>query len=55
MSLRAERYRKRAAECELASEKSKEPATKALYLDLAREWRNLARQGEALDRERDKE
>jgi hypothetical protein len=55
MSLRAERYRSRAAECEQTAEKVRDPATKALHLDLAREWRNLARQAEALDRERGKE
>jgi hypothetical protein len=55
MSLRAERYRTRAAECDQAAQELREPATKALYLDLARQWRNLARQATALDREREEE
>jgi hypothetical protein len=47
-----ERYKKRAAECErAAAHGGQHPATKTLYLDLAQQWRELARQVETLDRE----
>jgi hypothetical protein len=55
MSLRAERYRRRAAECEQAAEKPMNPETKTVYLDLAHQWRDLARQTEKLERERGEE
>jgi galactokinase len=55
MSLRLERYRRRAAECEHAAENFKDPATKALFWDLARQWRELARQTEQLDAQSEEE
>jgi hypothetical protein len=51
MSLRTERYRKKAIHCEQAAEYVTDAATKALYLDLAHQWQELARQAEMLDRE----
>jgi hypothetical protein len=52
MTERAERYMKRAAECEEAARKTQDTATKVLYLDLADRWRDLARQAEGIDRDR---
>jgi hypothetical protein len=46
MDVRVERYRKKAAHCEQAAEYVTDAATKALYLDLARQWQQLARQAE---------
>ena len=51
MSSRAEGYRQRAAECEHAATHARiDPATKTIYLELAHQWRELARQAEMLDR-----
>jgi hypothetical protein len=55
MTGRAERYRGKAAHCEEAARRVSDPETRTLYLDLAHQWRELARQAEALDRERGKE
>jgi hypothetical protein len=55
MSLRAERYRKKAAHCEQAAGQLTDPATKTLYLDLAHQWRALDRQAEMLERDPDEE
>ena len=52
MGVRAERYQKKAAHCEQAAEYVADAATKALYLDLARQWQELARQAEKFDGER---
>jgi hypothetical protein len=52
MSVRAERYRKKAAECEQAAQRLSDPATRSIYLDLVKHWKDLARQAEMLDRER---
>ena len=52
MNERAERYKQRAADCDQVAQSLNDPKTKDLYLDLAKEWRNLARQAEMLDRER---
>jgi hypothetical protein len=51
MNARVERCRKKAVACERAAETLRDPATKALYLDLARQWRRLARQAEQLEHE----
>jgi hypothetical protein len=51
ISLRAERYRVRAAECDQAAVKFSDPETRTLYLDLAHQWRDLARQAEMFERE----
>jgi hypothetical protein len=48
---RAERYEARAAECDLAAKSAAVRAVKAMYLDLALQWRQLAHQVETLDRE----
>ena len=55
MNQRAERYRENAAYCEKAAQNVGDRETGTLYLDLAHQWRELARQAEALDRERGKE
>lgn len=52
---RAARYRQKAIVCEQAAHSIKDPKTKALHLDLAKEWQNLARQAEILDCEREDE
>jgi hypothetical protein len=52
MTVRVERYLEKAAHCEQAAERVADPVTKALYLDLASQWRQLAQQAETLDRER---
>jgi hypothetical protein len=51
MTQRAERYKGKAAHCEEVARKLSDPETMTLYLDLAHQWRELARQVEALDRE----
>ncbi len=51
MNERAERYKQKAADCDQAAHGLSNPETKALYFDLAKEWRNLARQAEMLDRD----
>ena len=55
MSQHAERYSEKAAYCEEAAQKVRDPETRTLYLDLAHQWRELARQAEALDRGRGKD
>jgi hypothetical protein len=55
MDARAERYRKKAVQCEHTAHSLNDPATKALFLDLAHQWRRLARQVEMLDGERGEE
>jgi hypothetical protein len=55
MSLRAQRYRVKATDCEQAAKKLTDPETRTLYLDLAQQWRELARQVETLEREHGEE
>jgi hypothetical protein len=55
MSLRAERYWVRAAECDQAAKKLSDSETRTLYLNLAHQWRELARQAEMLEREQGEE
>ena len=55
MSSRAERFRQKAADCELAAAKAKNPEGKTLFLDLARQWRELAHQAERMDSEKHKD
>jgi hypothetical protein len=52
MVSRTERYQAKAAECEAAAKSTAIHALKAMYLDLACQWRQLAHQVETLDRER---
>jgi len=54
MSQLAERYSEKAGNCEEAAQRVKDPETRTLYLNLALQWRKLARQVEALDRGRGK-
>jgi len=51
MVSRAERYQAKAVECELAAKSAVVHTIKAMYLDLALQWRQLAHQVETLDRE----
>jgi hypothetical protein len=51
MVSRTERYLAKAAQCESATSAA-DRAMMALYLELARQWRQLANQVETLDRER---
>lgn len=55
MGERAEHYRAKVTECERAAQTAPtdQPIAKS-YSDLARQWRELARQVEMLDRERPK-
>jgi len=46
MRLSAEEYRARAAQCERMAERNRDPTLKAQYLELARQWRDLAQQVE---------
>jgi hypothetical protein len=55
MSVRADRYRKKAAHCEQAARVLTDSSTKTLYLDLAHRWLELARQVETLEREQGEE
>jgi hypothetical protein len=42
MTTRPERFRIRALECHLAAQKEKDPKTREAYLELMRNWRELA-------------
>jgi hypothetical protein len=42
MTLRPEMFRAKAVECQIASQKAKEPDVKESYLELMRGWRELA-------------
>ena len=46
ISLSAEDYRARAAQCERMAERQRNPTLKAHYLELARQWRGLAEHAE---------
>jgi hypothetical protein len=52
MTVCVQRYLERAAHCEQAAAQVADPLTKALYLDLAYQWRDLAQRAETLDRQR---
>ena len=52
MDSRSQRYRECAVECERMASGVSDPAIKALYLDLAKQWRAMAEQADMLDRER---
>jgi hypothetical protein len=41
-----ENYRARAAQCEHMAERNRDAALKAQYLEMARQWRELAEQAE---------
>jgi hypothetical protein len=42
MTLRPERFRAKAVECQIAALKAKDPDAKETYLELMRNWRELA-------------
>jgi hypothetical protein len=42
MTTRPERFRVKALECYAAAQNAKDPATKEAYLELMRNWRDLA-------------
>lgn len=42
MTTRPERFRIKALECHVAAQKAKDPETKDAYLELMRNWRDLA-------------
>jgi hypothetical protein len=53
MTSQAQSYRARAAQCEHMAERNRDPALKAQYLKMARQWRDLsdlAEQDEATSR-----
>jgi len=47
---RADRYLQRAAECERLAASVRDQEVRATFLDLADQWRDLARQAQTLDR-----
>jgi hypothetical protein len=49
---RSDRYRAKAAECEAAARKVADQRAREAYLDIARQWRELAAQVELVDREK---
>ena len=53
MTSQAQSYRARAAQCEHMAERNQNPTFKAQYLEMARQWRELAahvEQDEAMSR-----
>jgi hypothetical protein len=50
MGARAQEYRAKAAECEAIATITADPKIKATYSDLAKQWRDLARQVDTLER-----
>jgi|HubBroStandDraft_1064217.scaffolds.fasta_scaffold1280414_1 hypothetical protein len=50
MGKRAEEYRARAAECEALAADVFDSKIKATYADLTKQWRDLARQVDTLER-----
>jgi hypothetical protein len=50
MGLRADQYREKAAECDAAAATAPDPKIKLVYDDLAKRWRDLARQVDTLER-----
>ena len=50
MGSRAEQYRAQATQCETAAAAAHDPKIKATYADLAKQWRDLARQVDTLER-----
>ena len=50
MSSRAEEYRAKAAQCEAIATATPDPKIKAVYADIAKRWRDLARQVDTLER-----
>jgi hypothetical protein len=50
MGSRAEQYRAQAAQCETAAAAAHDPKIKTTYADLAKQWRDLARQVDTLER-----
>ena len=53
MSSSPDAFREKAADCERQTEEIKDPSIKQTLLNLAKQWRDLARQVEDLDRIRD--
>jgi hypothetical protein len=45
MTTRPERFRVKALECYVTAQKAKDPETRDAYLELMRNWRDLARHG----------
>jgi hypothetical protein len=52
MRTRADEYRQKAADCELAAHEAHDRLVKAQYRELARQWLDLARELAALKAER---
>jgi hypothetical protein len=52
MESKAERFRAHATECERAAKATSHKVIKRDYLDIARQWRELARQIEGLEHKR---
>jgi hypothetical protein len=51
MGSRAEEYRAKAVECESIASTTSDLKIKAIYADLAKRWRDLARQVDTLERQ----
>ena len=52
MSERAEACRKKALQCEHAAIRTTDTGARLMYLDMARQWREMAEQAEELERRR---
>jgi hypothetical protein len=52
MSERSDRFRQKAAECERMARGVTDRSAKATYLDLAKQWSELAQTAEDLEREK---
>ena len=55
MPSRPEFYRAKAAQCERAASLATEPSNRQFFIDLAKQWRDLANQLEHLERLNDDE
>jgi hypothetical protein len=49
MTTRPERFRVKALECYAAAQKTKDPETREAYLELVRNWRDLAEEIERFE------
>jgi hypothetical protein len=46
MSTKVEEYRRKAEEADATAERTRDYAAKTIYLDIARQWRDMAAQAE---------
>jgi hypothetical protein len=53
LNARVQQYLDKAKECEQLAAQARDPDAKAIFAEIARQWRTLARQVEQLERDRD--